>query len=78
MIYQMLSLLVLIGMVLSAPAPVPETVGADGQCQAPTVYVDSVEKLPKDGPHLVSGARGDANVNGGKHISQKMLQGLRN
>ena len=70
---QLLSLFLLTGYNIAAPAPAPEVPGADGMCERPKVYVDSVVKLPKDGPHLVSGTRGDANVNGGMSCSRRIV-----
>ncbi|KAL8690851.1 MAG: hypothetical protein Q9218_003801 [Villophora microphyllina] len=49
---------------LSAALPTPESVGAGGPCEDPTLDVSSVTKI-KEGPFLVSGARVDANPNGG-------------
>lgn len=54
-----------------APAPAPEVPGANGQCERPIIYVDSVVKSGKQGPYLVSGARADANPNGGESPRHK-------
>ena len=57
----------LLPLVTGAPAPNPETVGADGECMDPVITVSSVNKVSL-GPNLVSGARVDANPGGGNTL----------
>ncbi|KAL8836175.1 MAG: hypothetical protein Q9170_003028 [Blastenia crenularia] len=55
---------------LFSAIPRPETVGAGGTCEPPDVEVQGALKI-KDGPHLVTGARVDANPNeGGASFTQ--------
>ena len=56
---------------LSSAAPRPETVGAGGTCEPPDVEVQGAVKF-KDGPYLVTGARVDANPNGGKFLQETL------
>ena len=48
-------------------SPVPESVGAGGECTKPDIKVSSVDKV-KLGPFLVTGATTLANPNGGQYL----------